>query len=215
MNRHRNLDRLLQQGLIAVVRTDGTEHLEALVTTLYGAGIEVIEITLTIPGALKAVERLADQWRGKVLLGVGTVLDAMTARMAINAGAEFIVSPTVDRGVIETCHRYDVISIPGGLTATEILTAWDAGADIVKVFPADVMGPDYFAAVRRPLPQIRMMPTGGITLDAIPKFIAAGACAIGAGGTLVPADAVKNADWPRITELAHAFRTKIAEARGV
>lgn len=214
MNRTQNLERLLNQGLIAVIRTDCPDQLDALVTTLFGAGIETIEITLTIPGALQAVERIAAQWGDRILLGVGTVLDATTARLAILAGAKFIVSPCVDIPTIQMCHRYDVLAIPGGLTPTEILAAWDAGADIVKVFPSDVMGPDYFAAIRRPLPQIRMMPTGGITLDAIPKFIGAGACAIGAGGTLIPADAVKNSDWPRIAELAKAFRQKISEARG-
>jgi 2-dehydro-3-deoxyphosphogluconate aldolase / (4S)-4-hydroxy-2-oxoglutarate aldolase len=213
MNRAQNLDRLLSDGLVAILRTNTAAPLDELVSVLVEAGVETIEITLTIPGALAALERLSAQWGGRVLLGAGTVLDAPTARLAILAGARFLVSPCVDLPTIEMCHRYDVLAIPGALTPTEVLAAWNAGADIVKIFPSDVMGPDYFAAIRRPLPQIRMMPTGGITLDSIPQFIAAGACAIGAGGTLTPATAVQTRDWAHVTELARQFRAAISRAR--
>jgi 2-dehydro-3-deoxyphosphogluconate aldolase/(4S)-4-hydroxy-2-oxoglutarate aldolase len=213
MNRSQNLERMLAGGLIAVVRSDAPFNVQQLTQTLLDAGVESIEITLTIPGALRIIETLAAHFADKILLGAGTILDPETARLAILAGAKFIVSPCLDLPTITLCHRYDVLAIPGALTATEVLTAWQAGADIVKIFPGDVMGADYFKAVRRPLPQIRMMPTGAITPEAIPKFIAAGACAIGAGASLISSHALQQEDWSSISKTAKEFLAAIQQAR--
>jgi 2-dehydro-3-deoxyphosphogluconate aldolase/(4S)-4-hydroxy-2-oxoglutarate aldolase len=147
----------------------------------------------------------------RICLGAGTVLDPETGRAAILAGAEFIVSPTLNLDLIRLCKRYDKAVMPGAFTPTEILSAWEAGADIVKVFPASVGGPDYFKAIRGPLPQVRLMPTGGVNLDTVQPFLDAGACALGAGGSLVPKDAVASGDMAKITSLAKQF---VAKASG-
>ena len=140
-----------------------------------------------------------------VVLGAGTVLDPETARAAILAGAEYIVAPTVNLDVVRLCHRYDKAVMPGAFTPTEVLTAWEAGADIVKVFPADVGGPAYLKALRGPLPQIRLMPTGGVDLTTAERFLAAGACCLGVGGALVDPKAISSNDFSRIRDLASQY----------
>jgi 2-dehydro-3-deoxyphosphogluconate aldolase/(4S)-4-hydroxy-2-oxoglutarate aldolase len=150
------------------------------------------------------------------VLGAGTVLDSPTARLAILAGAEFIVSPSTNLEVIELCRRYDKVVMPGALTPTEVVTAWQAGADVVKIFPSDTFGPKYLKALRAPLPQVRMMPTGGVTLETAADFLRAGACALGVGGSLVEAKALEGRDLKRIESLARQFveivrRTRAAE----
>jgi 2-dehydro-3-deoxyphosphogluconate aldolase/(4S)-4-hydroxy-2-oxoglutarate aldolase len=141
----------------------------------------------------------------RILLGAGTVLDAQTARIAILAGAEFIVGPTLSTQVIDTCRRYDKLVFPGAFTPTEVLTAWEAGADVVKIFPSDCVGAGYLKALRGPLPQVRMMPTGGVTLETASDFLRAGACALGIGGALVEAKALAGRDFGRIESLARQF----------
>src|SRR5262249_54494308 len=152
---------------------------------LADGGVSVVEITMTVPGALDVVRRVRETLGDRLLLGAGTVLDPETARAALLAGAEFLVAPTVNLDVIRLCQRYDKLVMPGPFTPTEILAAWEAGADIVKVFPADVVGPAFFKALRGPLPQVRLMPTGGVDLTTAAAFLRAGACCLGVGGQLV------------------------------
>ncbi|MFO0936918.1 MAG: bifunctional 4-hydroxy-2-oxoglutarate aldolase/2-dehydro-3-deoxy-phosphogluconate aldolase [Gemmataceae bacterium] len=197
------LNRILSDRLIAVVRTDSAEGLSDVVDALVEGGITIIEITLTIPNALDAIRQLANP---KALIGAGTVLNAETAQQAIDAGARFIVSPILVRDVLTTCRKQNITVMPGAFTPTEIVAAWDAGADLVKVFPADGLGPAYFKAVRGPLPHIRIMPTGGVDLTSAKAFLDAGACCLGIGGNLVDRAAVRNREFSQLTASAQAYR---------
>ncbi len=210
--KRRDFQLLLDTKIIGVVRTDSSSRLLQVAAALREGGLDCIEITMTTPGALRAIEEAADKLEG-VLMGAGTVLDAPTARQAILAGAKFLVTPTVALDVIEMCHRYGVVVIPGAMTPTEILTAWEAGADMVKVFPADVLGPAYLKAVRGPLPQIPLVPTGGITADNAGEFIKAGAALVCAGGWLVDKKAVAEGRYEVLTERARQLVEAVRTAR--
>ena len=155
--------------------------------------------------ATTVLEKVAEKLGSRILLGAGTVLDTETARVAILSGAEFIVSPAVNVEVIEMCRRYNKLVMPGALTPTEVVTAWQAGADIVKIFPSELTGPKYIKAVRAPLPQVRMMPTGGVNLDTAEEFLKCGACALGIGGSLIEPKAVASGDFKRIESLARQY----------
>ena len=168
---------------------------------------------MTVPGALDVISAVRKDLGDKVLLGAGTVLDTETTRAAMLAGAEFIVSPTVNVDVIRMCRRYDKLIMPGAFTPTEVLTAWEAGADFVKVFPADIGGPAHLKALRGPLPQVRLLPTGGVNLDTLKSFVDAGACAVGLGSALVEKQAVLDGDMDRIGELASQYVALMKEAR--
>src|SRR5262245_50403359 len=185
MTRAHQLERVLDAGIVAVVRAPDPVGLVEVIRALAAGGVTVAEVTLTVPNALEVVREAKHALSDSVLLGAGTVLDPETCRAALLAGAEFIVSPTLNLDVIRLCRRYDKVVMPGAFTPTEILTAWEAGADIVKVFPADVVGPAFFKAMRGPLPQIRLMPTGGVDLNTAADFLKAGACCLGVGGQLV------------------------------
>ena len=201
-------------GAIAVVRLDDAARLRPVVEALAAGGVRAIEVTTTIPGALDALAALKRSPIGQILLGAGTVLDAETARLAILAGARFIVSPTFSARVVELCHRYDVVAMPGAYTPTELVTAWEAGADLVKVFPAGGLGPGYLADLRGPLPQLRLVPTGGVTAENAGAFLAAGAVAVGVGGALVDREAVARGEYGRMTEQALRLTRAIRAARG-
>ena len=205
MSRKEDLDRVLDQVVVAVIRAASGERLVEVAEALLRGGVEVMEVTFTVPGAVRVLEQMADRIGDRVLLGAGTVLDSETARIAMLAGAQFIVSPSLNLDVIETCRRYDKLVMPGALTPTEVVTAWQAGADIVKVFPADVGGPNYLRALKGPLPQIPLMPTGGVDLDTAVPFLRAGACALGVGGSLVEKKAVESGDFSRVESLARQF----------
>ena len=196
---------MLECGIVAVVRFDDPEPLVEVVRALADGGVTVAEVTLTVPNALDVIREAKKQLGNRVLLGAGTVLDPETARAALLAGAEFLVSPCVNLDVIRLCRRYDKLVMPGALTPTEIVAAWEAGADIVKVFPADIVGPAFFKALRGPLPQIKLMPTGGVDLNTAREFLKAGAVCLGVGGQLVEPQAVKNRDFKRITDLAKQY----------
>ena len=185
--------------MLAIVRFDDGAQVEPVAAALAEAGIRIIEVTMTIPGALEAVSALA-AGRPGVLVGAGSVLDPETARLAILRGARFVVSPTFCPKVIELCHRYDVVAVPGAFTPTEILRAWEAGADLVKLFPAGGLGPGFLKELLGPLPEVRIVPTGGVTLDSAGEFLAAGAFAVGLGGALVDRDAVARREYGRIAE---------------
>ncbi len=213
MSRSLYLQQVLDAGIIAVVRAPDPAPLVDVIRALADGGVTVAEVTFTVPNALKVIEQARRELPHNILLGAGTVLDAETARAAILAGAQFIVAPTLNLEVIRTCHRYDKLVMPGAFTPTEILTAWEAGADIVKVFPADNLGPTFFKAMRGPLPQVRLMPTGGVDLQTAAKFLEAGACALGIGSQMVDPKAVANRDFPRLRELARQYVSVVKQAR--
>ena len=200
-----DLNRVLSSGIVAVIRAPSGEVLGDVAEALLAGGVDCMEITFTVPKAHRVLETVADRLGDKVLLGAGTVLDPETARMALLAGARFIVAPTVNLQTIELCKRYTALVMPGAFTPTEILTAWEAGADIVKVFPSEITGPAYLKALRAPLPQVRLMPTGGVNLQTAAEFLKAGACALGIGGSLVSAEAIKHRDWEGIESLAKQY----------
>jgi 2-dehydro-3-deoxyphosphogluconate aldolase/(4S)-4-hydroxy-2-oxoglutarate aldolase len=213
MSKEDQLRQVLDCGIVAVVRSQDSHQLVEVVRALADGGVTVAEITMTVPGALDVVKATRAALGDRVLLGAGTILDPETARAAILAGAEYIVAPTVNLEVIKLCQRYDKLVMPGAFTPTEILAAWEAGADIVKVFPADVVGPAFFKAVRGPLPQIRMMPTGGVDLTTASAFLKAGACCLGVGGQLVEPAAVAARNFTRIRELAEQYVAVVKETR--
>jgi len=201
-------------GIVPVVRASSAEAAIHAVEALHDGGISVAEVTMTVPGAVKALEKLADRFGGKVLLGAGTVLDPETARACMLAGAEFIVSPSLRLAVIEICKRYSKPVFPGALTPTEVLTAWEAGADAVKVFPCgNVGGAKYIKALKGPFPQIELVPTGGVNLETAADFLKAGACALGVGGELVDAKSIKEGKFEVIAERAKQYLAVVAKAR--
>jgi len=199
------LQRVLDSRIVAIIRSEKSELLVDVAEALLAGGVEVMEVTFTIPRATDVLEKVAGKLGDRILLGAGTVLDTETARLAILAGAEFIVSPAVNTDVIELCRRYSKPVMPGALTPTEVVTAWQAGADIVKIFPSELTGPKYIKSLKAPLPQIRMMPTGGVNLDTAEEFLKCGACALGIGGSLVEPKAVASGDLKRIESLARQY----------
>ena len=208
------LEHIIEGGVVAALRAPSSEKLIRVCDALMEGGLKSIEVTMTTPDALKIIEEAVDKIGDKVLIGVGTVLDPETARAAILAGAEYIVAPTVNLKVIEMAKRYSKLVFPGALTPTEILTAWEAGADIIKVFPAAPMGPRYVKDIHGPLPHILLMPTGGITVENCGEYIEKGACCVTAGSDLVPQKALAENRYDLITERARNMRANILKARG-
>jgi 2-dehydro-3-deoxyphosphogluconate aldolase/(4S)-4-hydroxy-2-oxoglutarate aldolase len=206
-------EQMLAAGVVAVIRAQSKEQLGPIAQALLEGGVPSIEVTMSTPKALAGIEALADALGDKAIVGVGTVLDAHTARDAIAAGAQFVVSPVLDEEIIATTKRYGKISIPGAFTPTEILRAWTAGADVVKVFPSTSLGPTYFKDILAPLPQIRLTPTGGVDLKNAGDWIKAGAVCLGVGSSLVTKDAMTKGEWPAITTNARAFVQAVAAAR--
>jgi 2-dehydro-3-deoxyphosphogluconate aldolase/(4S)-4-hydroxy-2-oxoglutarate aldolase len=215
MNKEANLKRILDAGVIAIVRLDSAGQLGQVARAIKAGGVDVIEFTMTTPGALDIIAASTQEFGDQVLLGAGTVLDAETARAAILAGARFIVSPTLNPATVELCHRYSVIAVPGTFTPTEILTAWEWGADLVKVFPASAGGPGYIKAALAPLPQVRLVPTGGVSLQNAADYIQAGAAAVAVGGSLVNKKLVAAGDFNTLTETARGLVAKVRQARGL
>jgi 2-dehydro-3-deoxyphosphogluconate aldolase / (4S)-4-hydroxy-2-oxoglutarate aldolase len=207
------LRRLKETGVVAVVRADDPASLIDVSRALAKGGVTAVEITFTVPGALGVIERATRELRDEVLIGAGTVLDAETARAAILAGASYIVSPALRPDVIQLCRRYDVACMPGALTPTEVLHAWELGADIVKIFPAGVGGPQYFKDLKGPFPHIQIMPTGGVNKDTAPQFIKAGACAIGVGGEMVGKALIAAGQFDKISENAREYVDLVSKAR--
>ncbi len=212
-SRSENLASIKACGVVAVLRADSPDALVQVAQAIGRGGIGAVEITMTTPGALDAIGECTNRLGDEILLGAGTVLDPETARAAILAGAEYIVTPTLNPDDITHCRRYGKVVIPGALTPTEILTAWECGADIVKVFPATAVGPRYFKDVKAPLPQIDLMPTGGVDLDNAGDFIRAGACAVAVGGNLVDKAAVAAGEWQVLTDTARKYVDTVRNAR--
>jgi 2-dehydro-3-deoxyphosphogluconate aldolase/(4S)-4-hydroxy-2-oxoglutarate aldolase len=204
---------LKEIGLVPVLRAESVAKALALAEAIAAGGVTVLEITMTVPGAIEVMRKLAEQ-RPDILIGAGTVLDAETARMCILEGAKFVVSPALNLGTIEMCHRYSVPVLPGALTPTEIVTAWQAGADVVKVFPCSALGgAKYLTALKGPLPQVDLIPTGGVSLATASEFLAAGAFALGVGSDLVDAKAMAAGKPEVVTETAKKYLQIVKEHR--
>ncbi|MEW4569092.1 bifunctional 4-hydroxy-2-oxoglutarate aldolase/2-dehydro-3-deoxy-phosphogluconate aldolase [Tautonia sp. JC769] len=214
MSREATLKRVLDCGIVAVVRSESGEQLADVVRALADGGVTAAEITFTVPDATEVIRVVRKALGDRIVLGAGTVLDPETARAALLAGAEFLVSPTVNTEVIRLCRRYDKAIMPGAFTPTEVLTAWEAGADIVKVFPADVGGPGYLKALRGPLPQVRVMPTGGVDLTTAQAFLKAGACCLGVGSSMVEPEAIRTGNLDRLRSLAEQYVAIVRKFRG-
>ena len=205
MKKHEVLARLREIGLVPVLRAEGVTQAMALAGAITAGGVTVLEVTMTVPGAIGVMRRLAAEMP-EVLVGAGTVLDPETARMCILEGAQFVVSPALNVKTIEMCHRYTVPVLPGALTPTEIVTAWQAGADVVKVFPASALGgAKYLKTLKAPLPQIEMIPTGGVSLGTALEFLEAGAFGLGVGADLVDPRAIHEGRAHEITRNAERY----------
>jgi len=209
------LGRILDSRAIAIVRLDRGAHLMDVAKAIKAGGLDVVEFTMNTPGALDAISEAAHTFEDEVLVGAGTVLDPETARAAISAGATFIVSPTLSKATIETCHRFGVVAVPGTFTPTEILAAWECGADLVKVFPASVGGPAYIRDILGPLPQVRLVPTGRVTPTNAADFINAGAVAVGAGigHTLVTEEVLAEGSFTAVTDYARDLKAAVRNRR--
>ncbi len=214
MSKETQLRQILDCGIVAVVRSPDSQQLVEVVRALADGGVTVAEITMTVPDALGVLRQVRQSLGERVLLGAGTILDPETARAALLAGAEYLVAPTLNLDVIRLCQRYSKLVMPGAFTPTEILTAWEAGADIIKVFPAEVVGPAFFKAMRGPLPQVRLMPTGGVDLNTAADFLRAGACCLGLGSQLVEPRAVAERNFDRIRDLARQYVAIVQSVRG-
>lgn len=215
MHRDAILRSILDIGVVPVVRTSSAESAVRAIEAVYRGGIRAAEITMTVPGAIKALEKLADAFGDKLVLGAGTVLDPETARICMLAGAEFFVTPALNLKTIEIAKRYSKIIMPGGLTPTEVVTAWEAGADFVKVFPCGAMGgPKYIKALKAPLPQIEMVPTGGVSLENTADFLRAGAAAVAVGAELIDAKTISEGRYEVFEDRARKFLAEVAKARG-
>jgi 2-dehydro-3-deoxyphosphogluconate aldolase/(4S)-4-hydroxy-2-oxoglutarate aldolase len=215
MEKREVFNRMMSEGLVPVIRVSSAQEAIDVADAIKEGGVTLIEITMSVPGAIDVIKELAQKYRDEIIMGAGTILDPETGRAALLAGAQFIVTPTLNLDVIQLAHRYSAVVVPGAMTPTEILTAWNAGADMVKVFPAAQLGgPEYLKAIRGPLPQILLVPTGGVNLQNAGAFIKAGAAALGVGGELVDKKAVKEKKFHIITENTRAFIKAIREARG-
>lgn len=208
------LQRMARTGIVPVLRATSTDEALAIAHAIAAGGVDVLEVTMTVPGALDVIRRLRRDAPG-TLVGAGTVLDAETAQRCMDAGAEFIVGPSTDLRTIEICRRHSVAVLPGALTPTEIVTAWQAGADVIKVFPINAMGgAKYLKSLKAPLPEVQLLPTGGVSVATAAEFLEAGAFALGVGADLADAKAIAEGKPERITETARAYLRAIAAWRG-
>ncbi len=205
------LQKIVASGLVSVIRAENPDQAAHIAEACALGGVAALEITFTVPGATGVIEHLAKRFSGQILLGAGTVLDPETARIAILAGAQFVVSPSLNPETARLCNRYQIPYMPGAGTIGEVIEAMECGADIVKVFPGEILGPAFVKAVKGPLPQASLMPTGGVTLDNVAQWIHAGSVAVGVGGNLTAG--AKTGDFASITHLARQFVERIKEAR--
>jgi 2-dehydro-3-deoxyphosphogluconate aldolase / (4S)-4-hydroxy-2-oxoglutarate aldolase len=214
MKKNEIVQRILETGLVPVVRASTADEAMRAIDAIKEGGLSVLEITMTVPGAIKVIETVVERYGKDATVGAGTVLDAATARQCILAGASFIVSPSLDLETIATCKRYSAPVFPGALTPTEVVTAWSAGADCVKVFPAGAVGgASYIKALKAPLPQVDLIPTGGVSLKTAADFIKAGSSALGVGADLVDVKAIREGQAKLITERTRQYLEIVREAR--
>ncbi len=208
------LEFIREKGVVAIMRANSSDQLLAAADAVKAGGVNAIEVTMTTPGALEVIRQATAKYGNDVLFGVGSVLDSETARAAILAGAQFVVCPTLDLKTIQLCKRYAVPVMPGAFTPTEILAAWQAGADMVKVFPASIGGPGLIKAIKGPLPQIKLVPVGGVNLETTADFIRAGAEVVGVGGSLVNQKLLEAQEFDQISENARRYCEEVARGRG-
>ena len=215
MTKLQQMQKIEHSGIVAIIRASNPSLLIEVVDAIQAGGIDVIEITMTTPNALGVLEEAVTKFGDEILFGVGSVLDAETARISILSGAEFVVSPVTKPDVIETCNRYGKVVMPGAFTPTEILTAWEMGADYVKVFPSSIVGARHIKEVKAPLPQIQLVATGGITIDNAGEFIAAGSSAIGVGNGLINQEIITKRKFETLTQNASRLIQVVQEARNL
>lgn len=208
------LQRIREAGVIAIFRVDSPQNCIPAMEALVKGGLPIFEVTMTTPGALDLVSEARSRFGGEALVGAGTVLNRREAEEALAAGAQFVVSPSLDKDVVELCSARGVLSCPGTFTATEIVQAWEWGADLVKVFPISQVGPGYIKALRGPLPKVRLVPTGGVDAGNLGEYLNAGAFAVGIGGGLIPVRAVAEGRYEEVTQAAVAVTEAVRKARG-
>jgi len=213
MSKVEKLNIILESGVIAIMRTKSSDQLIAAADAIKAGGVRVIEVTMTTPGALAIIAEARLRYSPEMLFGAGTVLDAETARSAILAGADFVVAPTLNLEMVALCHRYGVPVVPGCYTPTELLTAWQAGADLLKLFPASVGGPELIKAILAPLPQLAIVPVGGVDLTTAADFIRSGAAALGVGNSLINQKLLDSGDLGELTRRAAAFIEEVRKGR--
>ena len=213
MNKEQKLDLMRQTGLIAIMRANSSDQLIAAADAIRAGGVRVIEVTMTTPGAIETIRTATERYRGETLFGAGTVLDPETARAAILAGADFVVAPTLNLDMVRLCQRYSIPVIPGCYTPTEMLTAWEAGASMIKLFPADVGGPGLIKAIRAPLPQLEIVPVGGVNLNTAADFIRNGAAALGVGNSLINQKLLNAGNMDELRRRAAAFVAEVKKGR--
>lgn len=209
LSKSQKLDLVRQTKIIAIMRAKQSAQMLTAAEAIHAGGVRVIEVTMTTPGALDLISEANQRFGDDVLFGAGSVLDAETARLAILAGAGFVVAPTLSLPVIQMCRHYSIPVMPGCYTPTECLTAWEAGADMIKLFPADVRGPDFVKAILAPMPQLEIVPVGGVTVDNVGEFIRKGATAVGVGSSLINQTLVEQGEFIDLTRRARAFMKAI------
>ena len=214
MSKEQIIERILNPGVVAIIRADNSEQLIDASRALIDGGVSGIEVTMTTPNALKVIADVCRVFGDKALVGVGSVLDPETAQAAIDAGAKYVVTPVLKPDVIAFCKSVNVTILAGSYTPTEAQTGYELGADFTKIFPADGLGPKYISAIRGPLPHLKIVPTGGVDVNSAGEFIKAGCVAVAAGSTLVSKDILKNKDWAKLSDLAGQFIAAVAKARG-
>jgi len=211
MNRQLIIEEILKRKAVAVLRIKEPEKLKKVIEALADGGITIAEITMTVPNAIQLIEKMSNELDKNIIVGVGSVLNQQVAEDAIKAGAKYVVSPIFKKEIIETAHKYDVPAMPGCFTPTEIQTAYESGADIIKVFPADVLGMAFFKGILAPMPHLKLMPTGGVTLTNAGEWLKAGACAVGIGSALLDKEAIQNEKYEKLTENAKLVMKSINE----
>jgi len=210
MGREKILDEILKRKVVAVLRIKEEEKLKKVIEAINKGGISVVEITMTVPNAIQLIEKMSEELDKNIILGVGSVLNKSIAEDAIKAGAKYVVSPVLKKEIIEASHKHDIPVMPGCFTPTEIQTAYEYGADIIKVFPADVVGMAFFKAILAPLPHLKLMPTGGVSLTNAGDWLKAGACAVGIGSALLDKKAIQEGNYSKLTENAATIMKSIS-----
>ncbi len=212
MNREKILQEILKRKAVAVLRVKEEEKLQRVIEAIYSGGVSVAEITMTVPNAIQLIEQMNEKLDKNIIIGVGSVLNSKTAEDAIEAGAKYVVSPILKKEIIDTAHKFDVPAMPGCFTPSEIQTAFEWGADIVKVFPADIVGMEFFKAILAPMPHLKLMPTGGVSLTNAGEWLKAGACAVGIGSALLDKKAIQENNYLKLTENAKLIMKSISDA---
>jgi len=212
MNRELILNEILKRKSVAVIRLKDSTKLKKVIEAISLGGVTVAEITMTVPNAIELIKKIANEVSDEIIIGVGSVLDIQTAKDAIKAGAKYVVSPILKKEIIEVVHEYDAVSMPGCFTPTEIYSAYEYGADVIKVFPADTLGMQFFKGVLAPMPFLKLMPTGGVTLTNAGEWIKAGAVAVGVGTALLNKEAIENENYSVLTDNAKLISKSINDA---